>query len=127
MIITLFVIQNTRTIDIGRIKIHSEVTLNCKEIGAVAPEAREEDMVLLITLIIAAKKAKLFLGIDQTFRFSGSLCSKQMMWRTGLLELSVVLVQEGVTDVEGEWVAVSSMFSCFSFSIFSEASDELSR
>jgi hypothetical protein len=58
MIITLFVIQNTRTIDIGRIKIHSEVTLNCKEIGAVAPEAREEDMVLLITLIIAAKKAK---------------------------------------------------------------------
>lgn len=47
--------------EVGRIKRYSEVTEKWIEMGSVAPEASEEDMVLFITDMMATKRAKHFL------------------------------------------------------------------
>lgn len=47
----------TRNIDVGRISRYSEVVPKCADIGAVAPDARDDDIVLFMTLMMATKSA----------------------------------------------------------------------
>jgi hypothetical protein len=47
----------TRNMEVGRINRYSDVVPKCADIGAVAPDARDEDIVLFMTLMIATKRA----------------------------------------------------------------------
>jgi hypothetical protein len=47
----------TRNIEVGRINRYSDVVPKCLEIGGVAPDASDEDMVLFMTLMMATKRA----------------------------------------------------------------------